>query len=626
MIYFPKTFGTCIGANRAIKMAYKLKNEFNKPIYIYKEILHNKYIIDMLTNDNIFTIDNLDDLKKDDILLIRAHGEPKSTYEILKKKGIKYYDATCFNVSKIHDIVEEKQKEGYKIIIVGKENHPEVIGTNGHVNNEAIIILDKNDYKILNKKDKYFVISQTTINEEYFLNLIKYLEKNNYNFDYTNTICNYQKQIQLSSKELAKKVDIMFVIGGENSSNTKELYNKCISINKKTYFFSDIDNFYSFISKQKYNNKMKFGFTGGASTLKEQIYEYSNLLEFIIYYKETKKKIEKEMIKFNNKIDLNNNKIVNDAINKFKYENDGGKLVRGTLIDLGYKLKHNDDNSLKLASSYEAFETSILIHDDIIDNSPLRRNKSTIHELYKKEFNNYKKDNTPESLALCLGDIGFFYVNNYIINSYKNNKNLNKILEYYNNIVIDTIKGEILDVYLPYIEKNDKSHNLKEEDIMEIYRLKTAMYTIVGPFTLGMILSGANKKEIDTMKKILEPLGIAFQIKDDILGIFSNDTTLGKPTNSDIEEFKQTILYSFIKEKRKDYLNELLKYYGNKTNNDSIQNVRSTLIESGSLEYANNKMNELLSESKSLLNKSNIKIDIKRILLGFIKFLEIRKK
>lgn len=626
MIYYPKTFGTCVGANRAIKMAYKLKEEFNKPIYIYKEILHNKYIIDMLTNDNIFTIDNLDELKKDDILLIRAHGEPKSTYEILKKKGIKYYDATCFNVSKIHDIVEKKQKEGYKIIIVGKENHPEVIGTNGHVNNEAIIILDKNDYKILNKKDKYFVISQTTINEEYFLDLIKYLEKNNYNFDYTNTICNYQKQIQSSSKELAKKVDIMFVIGGENSSNTKELYNKCISINKKTYFFSDIDNFYSFISKQKYNNKMKFGFTGGASTLKEQIYEYSNLLEFNIYYKETKKKIEKEMIKFNNKIDLNNNKIVNDAINKFKYENDGGKLVRGTLIDLGYKLKHNDDNSLKLASSYEAFETSILIHDDIIDNSPLRRNKSTIHELYKKEFNNYKKDNTPESLALCLGDIGFFYVNNYIINSYKNNKNLNKILEYYNNIVIDTIKGEILDVYLPYIEKNDKSHNLKEEDIMEIYRLKTAMYTIVGPFTLGMILSGANKKEINTMKKILEPLGIAFQIKDDILGIFSNDTTLGKPTNSDIEEFKQTILYSFIKEKRKDYLNELLKYYGNKTNNDSIQNVRSILIESGSLEYANNKMNGLFSESKSLLNKSNIKIDIKRILLGFIKFLEIRKK
>ena len=556
-----------------------------------------------------------------DIIIVRGYASEKINY-----KGIKYYDATCFNVSKIHDIVEEKYNDGYKIIIVGKENHPEVIGTNGHVNNEAIVILDKNDYKILNKKNKYFVISQTTINEEYFLNLIKYLEKNNYNFDYVNTICNYQKQIQSSSILLAKKVDIMFVIGGKNSSNTKELYNKCVSVNNKTYFFSDIDEFYSFISKKKYNNKMKFGFTGGASTLKEQIFEYSNLLEFIVYYKETKKKIEKEMIKFNNKIDLNNNKIVNDAINKFIYENDGGKLLRGTLIDLGYKLKHNDDNSLKLASAYEAFETSILIHDDIIDNSPLRRNKSTIHELYKKEFNNYKKDNTPESLALCLGDIGFFYVNNYIINSYKNNKNLNKMLEYYNNIVIATIKGEILDVYLPYIEKNDKSHNLKEEDIMEIYRLKTSMYTIVGPFTLGMILSGANKKEINTMKEILEPLGIAFQIKDDILGIFSNESTLGKPTNSDIEEFKQTILYSYIKEKRKDYLDELLKYYGNKTNNNSIQNVRNILIESGSLEYANNKMNELFNKSKSLLNESNIKLDVKRILLGFIKFLEIRKK
>ena len=626
MIFFPKTFGTCVGANRAIKMAYKLKEEFNKPIYIYKEILHNKYIIDMLTKENIFTIDNLDLLKKDDILVIRAHGEPKSTYEILKNKGIKYYDATCFNVSKIHDIVEEKYNLGYKIIIVGKVDHPEVIGTNGHVNNDAIIILDIDDYKKLNKKDKYYVVSQTTINEKNFLDLIKYLEKNNFNFEYTNTICNYQKQIQTSSILLSKKMDVMFVIGGKNSSNTKELFNKCASVNKKTYFFSDINDFYTFISKQKYNKSMKFGFTGGASTLKEQIYEYSNLLEFIIYYKETKKKIEKEMIKFNNKIDLNNNIIVNDAINKFIYENNNGKLVRGTLIDLGYKLKNNDDNSLKLAASYEAFETSILIHDDIIDNSPLRRNKSTIHELYKKEFKDYKLDNTPESLALCLGDLGFFYVNNYIINSYKNNKNLNKILECYNNIVIETIKGEILDIYLPYVEKNDKNHKLKEEDIMEIYKLKTSMYTIVGPFTLGMILSGSSKKEISLMKEILEPLGIAFQIKDDILGIFSDNETLGKSTSSDIEEFKQTILYSYIKEYKKEYLNNLLKYYGNKTTQKSILEVRNILVESGSLEYANNKMNELFNKSKTLLNESNIKPNIKNILLGFIKFLEIRKK
>ena len=626
MIFFPKTFGTCVGANRAIKMAYKLKEEFNKPIYIYKEILHNKYIIDMLTNENIFTIDNLDLLKKDDILVIRAHGEPKSTYEILKNKGIKYYDATCFNVSKIHDIVEEKYNLGYKIIIVGKVDHPEVIGTNGHANNDSIIILDKDDYKKLNKKDKYYVVSQTTINEKNFLDLIKYLEKNNFNFEYTNTICNYQKQIQTPSILLSKKMDVMFVIGGKNSSNTKELFNKCASVNKKTYFFSDINDFYTFISKQKYNKSMKFGFTGGASTLKEQIYEYSNLLEFIIYYKETKKKIEKEMIKFNNNIALNNNIIVNDAINKFIYENNNGKLVRGTLIDLGYKLKNNDDNSLKLAASYEAFETSILIHDDIIDNSPLRRNKSTIHELYKKEFKDYKLDNTPESLALCLGDLGFFYVNNYIINSYKNNKNLNKILECYNNIVIETIKGEILDIYLPYVEKNDKNHKLKEEDIMEIYKLKTSMYTIVGPFTLGMILSGSSKKEISLMKEILEPLGIAFQIKDDILGIFSDNETLGKSTSSDIEEFKQTILYSYIKEYKKEYLNNLLKYYGNKTTQKSILEVKNILVESGSLEYANNKMNELFNKSKTLLNESNIKPNIKNILLGFIKFLEIRKK
>ena len=73
-----------------------------------------------------------------------------------------------------------------------------------------------------------------------------------------------------------------------------------------------------------------------------------------------------------------------------------------------------------------------------------------------------ENDNTPTSLALCLGDIGFFYINKYIIEHYKNDKNLAKILTYYNDIVIDTAKGEILDVYLPYIEKNDKKHKLSQ--------------------------------------------------------------------------------------------------------------------------------------------------------------------
>lgn len=628
MIYYPKIYGTCAGANKAIETAYKLKKEnTNKNIYIYKEILHNPYIIKELEKDNIKCIDDLKILTKDDILIIRAHGEPKETYDYLEENNIEYYDATCTNVLKVHNIAIEKQKNGYKVIIVGKKTHPEVIGTNGWINNEGIIIETKNDYKDLNKSDKYFIVCQTTVSHKKLQELLNYMNENNISYEVENTICNAQKLIQTSSIALAEQMDIMFVIGGKESSNTKELYNLCNEVTK-TYYFSDIKDFFNFIKKEKYTLNTKIGFTGGASTPKEQIKEYANLLEFFIYYKTKLKEFETELKKINKSFLENDNPIVIDAINKFINMNGDGKFLRGCLIDLGYKLSKNDDYAKTLSLAYETFETSILIHDDIIDNAHLRRNKETIHETYKDEFKKYnvKNDNTNTSLALCIGDLGFFYTNEMITKKYKNDKNLAKLLSYYNNIVIKTIKGEIIDVALPFIEKNDKEHTLHEEDIMEIYRLKTSWYTVVGPFALGMILGNSKAKDIETFEKVLEPLGIAFQIKDDILGIYSSKEILGKSVYSDIEEFKQTILYSYIKINRNDLLEELLKHYGKSITEEESKKVQQLFENSGALEYATNKMNEMFNEVYTNIKSIDIKEYTKNILLGLILFLRLREK
>lgn len=628
MIYYPKIYGTCAGANKAIETAYKLKKEnTNKNIYIYKEILHNPYIIKELEKDNIKCIDDLKILTKDDILIIRAHGEPKETYDYLEENNIEYYDATCTNVLKVHNIAIEKQKNGYKVIIVGKKTHPEVIGTNGWINNEGIIIETKNDYKDLNKSDKYFIVCQTTVSHKKLQELLNYMNENNISYEVENTICNAQKLIQTSSIALAEQMDIMFVIGGKESSNTKELYNLCNEVTK-TYYFSDIKDFFNFIKKEKYTLNTKIGFTGGASTPKEQIKEYANLLEFFIYYKTKLKEFEIELKKINKSFLENDNVIVIDAINKFINMNGDGKFLRGCLIDLGYKLTKNDDYAKTLSLAYETFETSILIHDDIIDNAHLRRNKETIHETYKDEFKKYnvENDNTNTSLALCIGDLGFFYTNEMITKKYKNDKNLAKLLSYYNNIVIKTIKGEIIDIALPFIEKNDKEHTLHEEDIMEIYRLKTSWYTVVGPFVLGMILGNSKAKDIETFEKVLEPLGIAFQIKDDILGIYSSKEILGKSVYSDIEEFKQTILYSYIKINRNDLLGELLKYYGKSITEEESKKVQELFENSGALEYATNKMNEMFNEVYTNIKLMDIKEYTKNILLGLILFLRLREK
>ena len=135
MIYIPKICGTCNGSVKALNLIYEIyereiKKDNPKKIYIYKEILHNPKVIEELTNLGIMTIDTLDNVTSEDIVIIRCHGEGYNTYKYLEDKGIEYYDATCPNVARIHKLVYEKYQNGYEIILVGNHSHPEVIGTN----------------------------------------------------------------------------------------------------------------------------------------------------------------------------------------------------------------------------------------------------------------------------------------------------------------------------------------------------------------------------------------------------------------------------------------------------------------------------------------------------------------
>ena len=622
MMYLPKVYGTCMGSYKAVNTVLSINKD---NVVVYKEILHNQSVMEMLKKKNIKCVENIEDITKKNEVVIRAHGEGKSTYDYFDNKKIKYHDATCINVKKIHDMVYKKYLDHYQIIIVGKKNHPEVLGTNGWCNNEAIIITsidEVNDLNILN--DKIFVIAQTTISESKYLDIVNKL-KEKYNIEYENTICNAQKLIQTSALELAKDMDIMIVIGGKNSSNTKELYNVC---NDKctSYLVSNISEFLALIKKLDINNDTKIGLTGGASTMKEEVLNYKKVLEFYIYYKGIKSKYIEEMNKYNSTFISSDNEIITDSINKFIDMNSGGKYIRATLIDLGYKISGNNDYyAIPLGVAYETFQTAILVHDDIIDNASLRRDKVTIPYKYMYELKSTKyKDKVAlaaNSLGICLGDLGFFYANKIIMDNYSLDKNITKLLSYYNNIVISTIKGEILDVMLP-LKAECFKYNTGDSDVMEIYDLKTAWYTIIGPFSLGLILGG-NEELIPSFYEILRKIGVAFQIQDDILGIYSDTGAIGKDS-SDISEFKQTILYSHLNKK---YKKELLEYYGKtKLTKKDILKVQDIFTKSGSLAYANNLMDNLYNESKNEIDKLNIDSNIKNILEGFIIYLESRKK
>ena len=436
---------------------------------------------------------------------------------------------------------------------------------------------------------------------------------------------------------LAKKTDFVIIVNDKESSNVGDLFSLW-NQKSKVVICNDISDYYDFIKKEiKFTNNSNIIILGTKNTIYDSLLDYKNLTEFFFLYTNTIKNIDKNINKMNKSfVDKKDNQIIKELVDYFVNMNSGGKYIRAFLISLGYHLssKKNDDYYMPLAVAYETFQTSILIHDDIIDKADIRRGKTTIHKRYEDKFtdcdlkdNNFEnsKKDTAAALALCMGDIGFFLSNNIIASSYANNSNLAKILQLYNKINIYTGKGEVIDVMLPFTSKYNSKCNVTEKDIMEIYRLKTAWYTIIGPLALGMTLGGATDKAITSLEKIAEPLGIAFQIKDDILGIYSSSKKMGKD-NSDISEYKQTILYSYTI--NTEYKDELLKYYGKNTlSHKDVEKVQDIFKKSGAYDYATRKMNELFNESKKLIksNKS-MKKEYKNILQGLVTYLELRDK
>jgi len=425
--------------------------------------------------------------------------------------------------------------------------------------------------------------------------------------------------------KIINKYDIIFLIG-DNKNLLSNIDEKI-----KYYTIETINDLDRIIKKENINKNLNIGIYGNYNITELNNYKY--LLSFILFYKERLNELISNQNKINIKLKENvYNKNIENIIDDFIDLNKDGKYIRGTLIALGYFLsnKELDNDYLNLAYAYEMFQTSVLIHDDIIDNASIRRGKNTIPsricKKYLNKINNkdYHDDvlNIANSLGICAGDLGFYEANKLIIKNYSNNPNLIKILELYNDIIIRTIKGEMLDVILPFKGKYNLS-NPEEKDILDIYHLKTSWYTIIGPFFLGFILGG---KDIDEkIKNILNKLGIAFQIKDDILGIFSNSKDIGKSNTSDIEEFKQTILYSHVISTK--YKEEFLSIYGKKNITDKeLEKVREILKISGSYDYAINYLNNLYIE---VLNDiDNIKLlDIgKDILKGLLIYINIREK
>lgn len=314
---------------------------------------------------------------------------------------------------------------------------------------------------------------------------------------------------------------------------------------------------------------------------------------------------------------------VSDLNKSFIEANSGGKRLRGTLVKLGYEIAYGKllmanrrKEILKPAIAYEIFQTAILAHDDIVDLSPTRRGKPTIYKALGG-------DHYGISQTICLGDIGFFLSMRLILNSNFEEKRKNEGARIFTEMVISTGLGEILDIELPHL-----GGERREKDVLVVHKLKSAYYTIVYPLSLGVVLAKDNQELLRQIKKLGEVLGIAFQIQDDILGVFGDKKTLGKSVTSDIEEGKNTLLiiqaFKNANQKQKEILK---KYYGKgKIGAREFKQIKKVFIETAALEYSQNKAERLVNQAQKIIKEMEISKNHKNLLSQMADYLVKRDK
>lgn len=269
-IILAKSAGFCFGVSNAIKILDCAIKENNVKIYTLGEIIHNRQVVDYYNKKGVIVANSVDEVSEGAGVVIRAHGVSKDVLEKLKIKNVTIFDATCPYVKKIHKLVSDKYKEGYKIIIFGNKNHPEVIGINGYCDNSAYIVANKEEVNNLKiNADKICVVSQTTQKKDNLEEIFRILDKKFKNVIKFDTICSATSKRQEEAKEIAKNVDLMFVVGGVDSSNTNKLYEVAKKYCNNTLKIEIA----SQIKMQDIKKIKKIGITAGASTPKRVIKE-----------------------------------------------------------------------------------------------------------------------------------------------------------------------------------------------------------------------------------------------------------------------------------------------------------------------------------------------------------------
>ena len=381
-IKISKDSGFCFGVRRADKIVKELTQSGDK-IYIYGELIHNSDYIKQLSERGAITIESISDIDdfKDSVCVIRTHGVTLEEQRFLENNFSDVIDATCPFVKKIHKIVSENSSESIDTIIIGKEGHPEVIGIKSYAKGNVYVFDSPESIRCFENvnfgKNKAILVSQTTNNTENYKkcqNVLKFMYTNLKVFD---TICSVTECRQSQARKESCINDIMIVVGGKKSSNTKHLYEICCENCSNTFFCENADSLPvdevkdTVVKKFRYNSGLSVCITAGASTPDDIIEEVKIRMNNITSDNNTTKTEIKEGMSFEEMLDC------------YTKPPRAGERVKGVItsvtpaaiyVDLG--IKHTgvlpssevtDDPSVDILAEYKAgdeIEVQIVKYND----------------------------------------------------------------------------------------------------------------------------------------------------------------------------------------------------------------------------------------------------------------------
>jgi 4-hydroxy-3-methylbut-2-enyl diphosphate reductase len=256
--------GFCGGVRRVVKMAEKVMEETRLPLVSLGDIIHNEVEIARLSEQGLSSIDHggMASACGPKKVLIRAHGEPPETYERAKQLGVELIDGTCPVVTRSQNIARKHYEAGEQVVIIGKPYHPETIGIKGHCDNKAYVVYERDDVKQLDPNKKVFILAQTTVSREWFEERIAWIKEYAHNVEVQveNTLCRFVVGRDSDLEVFAKQVDVIIMVGGTKSSNTKALYGVCKRMNDRAHLIvdeSELD--YDVVSRRRHHRRHRFG-------------------------------------------------------------------------------------------------------------------------------------------------------------------------------------------------------------------------------------------------------------------------------------------------------------------------------------------------------------------------------